>query len=167
MSSSQFRRWSFEPKHLNFIENNFQTILVESNIIGKFIVGEKLLANLSSRATRESVTRTASSSQRGSESSPQSCNLRRPPATTTPSPAPFTPARPSATAPSPSAPESSKRLPDSLRKCNLLCTQDGVILWDMVTELISLEYLFHLHTKDNIAWDALECNMKKNKVKLP
>ena len=47
------------------------------------------------------------------------------------------------------------------------CTQDGVILWDMVNELILLELLFHLEMKYNIAWDALSDAMEKQGVNMP
>ena len=45
--------------------------------------------------------------------------------------------------------------------------EDGVIFWDMVTELASLEFLFHLHMTNDIAWNALEVAMKKKGVGLP
>ena len=45
-----------------------------------------------------------------------------------------------------------------------MCTQDGVILWDMVGELETLELLFHLHARDDIAWDVLEVAMAKNEL---
>ena len=49
-----------------------------------------------------------------------------------------------------------------------MCTQDGSINWDQVTELASLELLFHLHTKGDhgggIAWDCVTDKMKKKGV---
>ena len=45
-------------------------------------------------------------------------------------------------------------------KC-IMCTHDGVILWDMVTDLASLELIFSLEMKDNIAWDASASAMEK------
>ena len=49
-----------------------------------------------------------------------------------------------------------------------MCTHEGVILWDMVTELASLELLLHLHTREDIVWDGLEdTTMKKKGVEMP
>jgi hypothetical protein len=48
-----------------------------------------------------------------------------------------------------------------------MCCCDGVIHWDVVSELASLEVLFKLHMQDDITSDALEMAMLKLKVVVP
>ena len=47
-------------------------------------------------------------------------------------------------------------LPDALQLECIKCTNDGTILWDMISELASLELLFQLVTTGDCAWDALK-----------
>lgn len=58
-------------------------------------------------------------------------------------------------------------LPDSLRKDTINCVMDGVIMWDMIDNLASLELLLHLHAEEAFAWDALEHEMQIRKVRIP
>mmetsp|Transcript_15819 Transcript_15819/g.25651 ORF Transcript_15819/g.25651 Transcript_15819/m.25651 type:complete len:180 (-) Transcript_15819:342-881(-) len=56
MTSKKHRRRSFNPEDLAFVESDFCVMLVVSNIVGKFTFGgDKLLSNLSTRASRVRV----------------------------------------------------------------------------------------------------------------
>ncbi len=51
MSSTVCRRWSFLPKDLDFIEEDFRIMLVASNVVGKFTPGdETILKSISLRS---------------------------------------------------------------------------------------------------------------------
>ena len=126
-------RRSFSTENLELIENDFRLILMCSNIIGKLeIVDNSVHA---SRSTSLWRVRTASGSRRRS--------------------AP--PTSPGATPTRTRTGSSSTRgmLPDALRQKSLSCTIDidGAILWVKVAELASLESMFHVAVKDDIAWD--------------
>jgi len=156
MTSSQCRRRSFRPLDLDFMEQDFRIMLVASNVVGKFREGDTdLINNISVRSARVSVLGSAPPSRNTNRTSPNA--VRRTEVAT--------PTRPTSDS-SPALPESSQ-LGESLRLGNLLCTQEGVINWDMFTELASLELLFHLHMTDDISWDCLEIEMKKKGVDLP
>jgi len=58
-------------------------------------------------------------------------------------------------------------IPESLRLEGLKCTEDGAILWDMVSELALLELLFHLFITHDMAWDTVEAEMKNRHVNMP
>ena len=159
MSSPTPRRRSFAPNDLLFIESEFRIVLVACNIIGKFHVDPKnLVPHQSTRTSRVRVARDVPTCS--STTVPQQDDVDVD-ALDGESP---TPTRSGSTA---SDGTSTSTFPNNLRSKNLQCTQDGVILWDMVAELASIEYLFTLHVKDGIAWDALEHAMKKNSVAVP
>ena len=58
-------------------------------------------------------------------------------------------------------------IPDVLRLECIKCMDDGTILWDMISELASLELLFQLVTTGDCAWDALEDEMVLKGVDMP
>ena len=57
--------------------------------------------------------------------------------------------------------------PGDLRQKSLKCTMDGAILWAMVSELASIELMFHLVATDDIDWDQVQSEMQKWGVALP
>ena len=122
---------SFSTKNLELIEDDFLLILMCSNIIGRLkIVDYSVHA---SRSTSPWRVRTASGSRRRSAS----------------------PTLPGATPTRTRTGSPSTRgiLPDILRQKYLMCTIDGAILWVKVAELASLELMFRVAVKDDIAWD--------------
>jgi len=146
MKSHRIRHRSFSPEDLLVIEADFRLMIVSSNILGR---GGKLI--LQDNALRPA------------------CNTResRTPVVigTSPTPMPtvdrLTPQSPAATqhSPTPCSTDGSTTFPDALRLECIKCTDDGTILWDMISELASLELLFQLVTTGDCSWGALEDEM--------
>ena len=157
MSSDKVRRRSFDPSDLDFVESDFKCMLVVSNIVGKLTMGGDIMNSISTRAShvRTNVRTRPPSNQASLDQSNDS----------TTSTLHATPQRMNQRT---TLPSNNQEIGEHLRKKNLLCTtEDGMIQWDKVTELASLELLFHLHMREDIAWDSLESEMKKMGVDLP
>ena len=116
-----------------------------------------LLDNLSSRAHRIPTTNVV----------PRQSSIQRTMRTQGETSEPFTP--PTKRCPNDVGmmPPCTQSFPENLRLKNLLWTQDGVILWDSLRELASLELLFHLHLEKDNAWDALSLLMQRKRVPMP
>ncbi len=154
------RRRSFHPDKLEEIEHDFRLILLVSNKVGRLDYdSNSLRARFSLRHVKPRDTT---------------------PSTTVPSPAqhPAPEVRPVQETPqaenvgrrnpvSRGCGSALNELPDCLRKASLLCTDEGSIMWDTVSELASLELLFLLHMKDNVVWDSLKDIMASKGVQLP
>ena len=154
MKSQRIRRRSFFPEDLLVIEADFRLMIVSSNILGK---GGKLIlqdnAIRPARNTRESRTPIVI----GTSPTPMSTVNR------------LTPRSPAATQHLATAriTDGNSTLPDVLRLEYIKCTDDGIILWDMISELASLELLFQMVTTGDYAWDALEDEMLSKGVDMP
>ena len=57
--------------------------------------------------------------------------------------------------------------PDCLRLQNLRCNEEGIIMWDIVSEVASLEYLFHLVSVEEVSAEDLCQRMDTDGVKWP
>ena len=132
------------------IENDFRLILVCSNIIGRIDVEDSELVTISS---------TCAVCIRFSHGSRSSLGVYDNSPTIAPALAPTTkvhnPSLKGKTSPS-SGPGT---FPNIIRLQSLLCTMCGHILWVMLPELASLELMFHLMTRCDLAWDKVEDEM--------
>ena len=141
---------------------------MSSNILGKGSKLDVVLGELvPSSNTRESRIRIVANAQ----DAPRTTDRRRNSTTSTPrhnitpSSTVMTPRRLSLSDTSSSSQIGS--IPDSLRKESLSCLLDGAIMWDMVTELASLEVLFHVHSSEGFACDAIEEEMTRRGIRMP
>ena len=158
MTSDKVRRRMFPVEDLQTIENDFRQMIVSTNILGKG--GKVVLHNnflCPARNTRESCTPVV---------------INTTPSSTTPSSNPpldshhvlqnETPRQNDA-----SHTANDASFPDALRAYCLRCTDDCTIFWDMTPELASIELMFELVMRDNLAWDAVEDAMKSRDVDMP
>lgn len=173
---------AFDPSELDSVKDLFRLMIAASNSGGKLRVNEnKFVVSASTREDR-SITIPTSAPVRVM----QQPNITQSAADHTPISMPnpnrlFTSSRSSRHGSSQSSYADSRRssyasgssttsttIPDSLRLENLRCiTVGGLVRWEKVKELSSLEMLFHLHTRDGIVWDELESSMKKCGVEMP
>ena len=163
--SNRLRRRFFDPSQLATMEDEFRTIMAVCNVLGKGskldVVMDRLVA---SSSTRENRTRTVAIADRTPQNTHQDESNRGSLTNYN-----LTIITPSSRRSSMSSRSSSNgaSIPDSLRKDIINCVMDGVIMWDMVEDLASLELLFHLHVEEGFAWDVLEREMQLRRVRMP
>ena len=152
-------RWGcFSPENLEIIENGFRLILECSNIIGRIDVEESELVTVSSdRAVRIRFAHGSRSSLGVYDNSPTIAPALD--STTEVQ----TPSFKGITIPS----SGSGTFPNILCLKSILCTMGGHILWVMVPELASLELMFHLLTRCDLAWYQVEYAMQERGFSLP
>ena len=157
LKSDTIRRRSFSPQDLLLIEEaDFRLMIVSSNILG---AGGKLVLDGNSVCPAQSTREARVPVSVRTSPSPASTVMHV-----------MTPSRSRTRDESQGADPISSTigsLPESLGLQGLKCTEDGVILWDMVSELGSLELMFRLIITDGLTLDAVETKMKSKRVDMP
>lgn len=161
--SDRLCRRFFEPSQLDTMEDEFRTIMAVCNALGTGtkldVVMDRLVPSSSTRENRTGIVAIA-------DATPQNMRIGSQPRSVTNLTTIVTPSSRRSSISSRSSSNSSV-IPDSLRKDTINCVMDGVIMWDMVEDLASMELLLHLHVEEDFAWDALEREMQARKVNMP
>ena len=158
--SISYRRKHFNPNTLSTIEGDFRLILACSNFYGRL---DTLNGSPGSIVAKQHMKPVRHPIKRCPSRFTSSCTVV--PLTLDDDPIPILESTPQKQRPPTEV--TPGYFPESLRRGELLCTDQGTILWAKVVELASIELMFYLATEKEFAWDNLEDEMQQYGAPLP